>query len=327
MNIKKYFLILPIVLSLSGCSPLSVTDMIPYDSGSDSFVQEMPDNMNTDGTMQVYFIDCGQGDAILATCDGQTLLIDSGPNTASVQVTDFLDSHEITTINYHVVTHPHEDHLGNSDDIIRNYDVKNVITTDVTTSTNAYESFLTAVSEKNIPFEIAVPGTSYSLGSASFTIVAPVKEYEDLNNSSVGLKLTLGTMDYLFLGDAEAEAVEDIIDSGADLNCEVYKVSHHGSYTSTTDKLIHSMSNADFHYAVISCGIVNEYGHPHQECIASLMYSDFNIFRTDMQGDISSSTDGTTITFDKQPYVFTDISYEEPKLERVRREVTASFSN
>ena len=107
-------------------------------------------------------------------------------------------------------------------------------------------------------------GDTYTLGNASFTILAPVKEYADSNNASIVIMVQNGNNRFLFTGDCEAEAEADLIASGADLSADVYLAGHHGSDTASSQAFMDAVSPS---YAVISCGEGNSYGHPHAEVL------------------------------------------------------------
>ena len=143
---------------------------------------------------------------------------------------------------------------------------------------------------------ITVPsvGDTYSLGEASVTVLGPTKDYDETNDTSIVLKVQFGSTSFLFTGDQEADAEKDLIASGADLKADVLKVGHHGSNTSTSYQFLREVAPE---YAVISCGTDNQYGHPHSETLSKLRDADCTVYRTDLQGDITCVSDGTTLTW------------------------------
>lgn len=141
-------------------------------------------------------------------------------------------------------------------------------------------------------------GDTYTLGNASFTILAPVKEYADSNNASIVIMVQNGNNRFLFTGDCEAEAEADLIASGADLSADVYLAGHHGSDTASSQAFMDAVSPS---YAVISCGEGNSYGHPHAEVLNRFRSMGIQVFRTDEQGSVIAESDGTGITWNCAP--------------------------
>jgi competence protein ComEC len=134
----------------------------------------------------------------------------------------------------------------------------------------------------------------FNLGGSEVEVLGPVGQYNDTNNSSIVMKLTYGATSFLFTGDAERDAEQDILEAGYDISATVYHVGHHGSYTSTTYPFLREIMPQ---YAVISCGSGNSYGHPHDDTLSRLRDADVTVYRTDMQGTITCVSDGTTVSF------------------------------
>ena len=252
-----------------------------------------------DGAMTVHFIDVGQGDSLLAESDGHFLLVDAGENDQGDTVIAYLREAGVTSLDYVIGTHPHSDHIGGLDDVIRAFDVKAVILPPVAHTTKTFEDVLDAVQEKNLTLTQPKPGDSYALGDAAFTILAPQADYgDDLNNWSVGIRLACAEGALVACGDAEAQAEEGIAASGLPPSADVLKVGHHGSSTSTSNAFLQAVSPA---WAVISCGEGNSYGHPHEETLKKLEDAGVSVLRTDLLGDITAQwgEDGIAWTYEK----------------------------
>ena len=154
---------------------------------------------------------------------------------------------------------------------------------------------------KNKGYKTTYPvvGETYTIGGAAFTIIAPNKEYgNDMNSWSVGVLLQNGNHRFLFTGDAEEGAEQDILQNGIDISADVYKVAHHGSNTATSQAFLDAVHPT---YAVISAGEGNSYGHPHAEVLNRLRAAGVSVFRTDEQGTIVAASDGTTLTWNMSP--------------------------
>ena len=235
----------------------------------------------------VHFIDVGQGDCELILDHGKVMLIDAGEADEAYTVISYLRRQKVETIDYLVATHPHSDHIGALPAVIRAFAVKNVIlprlSQENTPTTYYYEQLLTAVKNSGARVIAAKPGAAYALGEGRFTVLAPMKQDEELNNMSVVLRLTYLEKGFLFTGDAEAPVEEQLLASHADLSCDVLKLGHHGSATSNTEPFLTAASPQ---YAVAECGYQNSYGHPHRETVALCRALGIELLRTDKHGDV-----------------------------------------
>lgn len=279
---KKTVVILSLIilLLLASCAPAP---------------QPAPSPAEPSGTTEVHFIDVGQADSTLIISGDQTMLIDAGTNDMGDTVVSYLKSLGIKKLDYLIGTHPHEDHIGGLDDVIVAFETSTVIMPEKQSSTETFEDVLDALIGKGQGLTAPVPGTKYTLGDCSFTIVAPLEDYGDnMNDWSVGLTLTCGEITFAFFGDAEKSAESDILASGADISADVLKVSHHGSDTSTDQKFLAAVSPT---WGVISCGKDNSYGHPCQETLDKLAAAGVELRRTDIHGTVIASSDGKTVSW------------------------------
>lgn len=236
---------------------------------------------------EVHFIDVGQGDAILIKSDGHAALIDAGESWAGKQVADYLSAQGVKRLDALISTHAHSDHIGGMVAVLNAVAVGRVIDPAVPHTSNTYARYLERINELNIPFEQADKQV-ISLGEGvALQVLGPVREYSDLNNSSVVTKLTAGTVSVLLAGDIEQAAERDLLASGANLVAQVLKVSHHAGNTSTSADFLAAVKPK---VAVISVGAVNSYGHPHPEVLDRL--SGIDVYRTDLHGTIIVATDG-----------------------------------
>lgn len=239
-------------------------------------------------SLVVEYLDVGQADSMLLSSNGEYMLIDAGNNEDGDDVVEYLKNAGVSTLKYVVGTHPHEDHIGGMDDVINAFDVQNVLLADATSNTQTYSDVLTALENKSLTAVVPEVGTTFPLGDANVTVLA-AQPADDLNNASIVLRATYQNTSFLFMGDAEAEVEEAILQSGADIQSNVLKVGHHGSDTSTTSSFLSAVSPDA---AVICCGTGNSYGHPSQTTLNKL--AGIPIWRTDLNGTIYAMTDGET---------------------------------
>ncbi len=279
--------ILALIVIVACAAVLIRAGVIPDIVGMGDIGGNEPANSYSD-SFEVHFIDVGQGDCILVKCDEKTLLIDAGENGHEEKVATYLRSQGVDTLDFILCSHQHSDHMGGLPETIAEFGVETVIMprlTEKQTPTNkTYKAFLSALKESGASVKAAVPGNKYTLGSAEIEILGPVSDdTDDLNNMSAVMMLTYEDKKFLFAGDAEKEEELEILETGRDLHCNVLKVGHHGSKTSSSSDFLSAVSPE---ICVIQCGIDNDYGHPHKQTLDRLKkYSD-EIYRTDICGDI-----------------------------------------
>lgn len=271
------------------------------DTETDTADAGVPINpVSTDGSLSVHYIDVGQGDsALIVAPDGSAMLIDAGPNSAEDELSAYLDELGIKEFTYVVFTHPHEDHIGGGDMIMKEYAVERVIMPRAVSTSATFERLIGAIEASTAEVIAAddMLGESLTLGegdaAAEFMILGPCDDYSDLNNASVVLRMRYGDASFLFTGDAEKESESDqLARFKSNLKVDVLKVGHHGSVTSTSDSYLDAVAPQ---IAVISCAKVNEYGHPHRETIEKLTSAGAVIYTTADFGSIVIRTDGKSI--------------------------------
>ena len=242
----------------------------------------------------VYFIDVGQADSALVVCDGHTMLIDGGNVADSSLIYSFLEKHGVSELDYIVATHAHEDHVGGLAGALNCAKAKVAYSPVYSFDSKAFDNFVKYLGEQNVSVTVPEPGDTFCLGSADVQIVGPIKASNEPNNTSVVIRITYGDTSFLFTGDAERTEEQDILEAGYDLSATVLKVGHHGSDTSTTYPFLREIMPR---YAIISCGEGNSYGHPNDDLLSRLRDADVIVYRTDMQGTITCTSDGNTVTF------------------------------
>ena len=240
--------------------------------------------------LQVYFIDVGQADSILIANNDNYMLIDAGNNEDGDKLVKFLKNQGIKKFNYVIGTHPHEDHIGGLDNVINNFKIDKIYLPDVTTTTKSFDEVINSLEDNNLSITIPKVGETFELGEAKLKVLYSGTDSEELNNSSIVVKMVFGDYSYLFTGDATSKIEEIIINE--DIDVDVLKVAHHGSPYSTTPKFI---SKVKPKYAIIPVGKENNFGHPSQNIINRIkLYTD-KIYCTDELGTIVFNSDGKNI--------------------------------
>lgn len=292
---KKIFLTMITLFCLVGCN---TTDIIIENNEIEEIkpneIIEKQDKVVSKNPLEIHFIDVGQADCILIKSNEEAMLIDAGNNDDADLIENYLKNQGIEVLNYVIGTHPHEDHIGSLDFVINNFNIKNVIMPKKATTTKTFEDVVAAIENNTLSITLPKAGDKYTIGDAEFTILSPVKEDygSNLNNYSVSILLAYGENKFIFTGDAEKEVEEDILETKINIDADLMKMGHHGSTTSNSENFLDKISPK---IAVITCGVDNSYGHPHQETLDTLTKRKVETYRTDLQGNIIVISDGINI--------------------------------
>lgn len=266
-------------------------DFINNATASVSNINNSNENNNVDGSLSVHFIDVGQGDCIYINQGEYNMLIDAGNNEDGEKLVSYLKSLNVNGFDYVIGTHPHEDHIGGMDDIINNFEIENYYMPDKLSTTKTFEDVLDALDAKGLSYTVPNIDDEFKLGDATFKVIYSGDDTNDINDSSIVLKMTYGDNSFLFTGDATSNVEEIILNK--DIKSDVLKVAHHGSsYSSTTEFL----DKVDPKYAIISVGTNNSYNHPASITLQKLSNRDIKVYRTDLDGTIIFTSDGTNLS-------------------------------
>lgn len=308
---KKYLqiicgLILCCTMLLTGCGQ----------SGGQSSDTATNSKAEAKGQLIINMLDIGQGDAVLIQTGAKNILIDTGDDKyyedgkkgkENTQLLTELQKLKIDHIDTLVITHAHADHIGKADKVIAQYGVKELVYNGIPSTSKYFINALKAAKangtqqvkvkagdvldfDNGVSFEIVSP--SQSLIDED-TAAIKAKKKVDVNNESVVGRLTFGNFAMLFTGDAEGPVEKDMAASyGKKLKCQVLKAGHHGSKTSSTAEFLKLVQPES---VVMSLGVNNQYGHPHEALLNRLQKQGVkNIYRTDANGTITIVSDGSS---------------------------------
>ena len=240
--------------------------------------------------LKVTFLDVGQADCTLIQINGENMLIDAGNNEDGNLIVKYLQEQNITKFKYVIGTHPHEDHIGGLDDIINNFKIIKFYIPNVFTTTRTFETVLEALEKQNMTYTVPKIGQTLSLGESKIKVLYTGTDQEDLNNSSIVLKLTYKNVNFLFMADAGTNIEKQILNEN--IKSDILKVGHHGSNTSSSKEFLQKVNPE---YAIISVGKNNDYNLPGKYTLKRLNNLKINTLRTDKKGTIIITSDGTKI--------------------------------
>lgn len=308
---KKYLqiicgLILCCTVLLTGCGQGGGQSS---DTGANSKVEAK-------GQLTISMLDIGQGDAVLIQTGAKNILIDTGDDKyyedgkkgkENTQLLTELQKLKIDHIDTLVMTHAHADHIGKADKVIAQYGVKELVYNGIPSTSKYFVNALKAAKANGTKQVKVKAGDVLDFGNGvSFEIVSPsqslidedtaaikAKKKVDVNNESVVGRLTFGNFAMLFTGDAEGPVEKDMAAFyGKKLKCQVLKAGHHGSKTSSTAEFLKLVQPES---VVMSLGVNNQYGHPHEALLNRLQKQGVkNIYRTDANGTITIVSDGSS---------------------------------
>lgn len=275
-------------------------------SGCTLILEEPTPTVSGEG-LWVHYLDVGQADCALLECDGEYILIDGGNIGDSNLVVSYLEQAGVEELKAVVCTHAHEDHVGGLPGVLAVYPTEAVYAPTRTYASDCFDDFVYYTDQQGLSITIPDVGDTVSFGQANAQVLGPVKSYAETNNTSLVLMVTYGSNRFLFTGDMETDAEEDLLESGADLKADVLKVGHHGSETSTSYLFLYECAPE---HAIVSVGTDNKYGHPSSQTLSRLRDADAAIYRTDHLGSVIVHSDGSQITVtwetDAQPQLPAD---------------------
>lgn len=248
--------------------------------------------------LEIHVLDVGNADCILIRQGDAAMLIDAGEADDADKIVSYLHSHGVERLMYILETHPHADHIGGMQRVVEAYAVDSYLHITLPawldTSSVMRERLEEALTRRNVPRYDVSGGMTLMLGTAQVEIYPTAAEYENANDYSAVCRVTFGERRFLFMADAESDSMRALLDSGVDLSADVIKLGHHGGKAEATADFLEEVGAET---ALITCGVENDYGHPHEATLAVLEERGMTVRRSDVHGNIVITTNGTEDTF------------------------------
>lgn len=283
----RFFLFfMGILLLLVGCVPENMNESSKKTSTENS--------IDATSFLRIHYIDVGQADATLLQIKDHdeliTMLIDTGDWNRS-DVVSYLKAENIQDIDLIVITHPHADHIGQLANIIEDFHVGEVWMNGDLTTSQVFSNALQAIEQSGVDYYEPTAGEVFDIGDLTINIVHPGELSLNTNNNSIAMHMQYDDISFLFTGDAEQAAEEEMLLGNTRLKADILHIGHHGSNTSNTAEFLEAV-NAET--GIYSAGVGNSYGHPDDEIIERLKNRKMDIYGTDKDGTIVLETDGKT---------------------------------
>ena len=267
-------------------------------SGNESWKEK--EGAEEEGHIKVHFLDVGQGDSILIQSEEENLLIDAGTNEDEDVVVSYLKDQGVERLDYVIATHPHIDHIGGMDAVIDAFPIGLFFLPEESYDTESFDAVLKELKRHDVRIRHPEFMENYEIGSGRFLFITPdsKQQYEDVNDSSLGIRLTNGVHSFLLCGDISKTMEKKILKSGLSVQSDVMKLNHHGSSDANSREFLKAV---DPSFIVITCGTRNEFGHPHEKVMKRVKEIRAEVFRTDILGTVVVESDGLNLKWNKTP--------------------------
>ena len=246
--------------------------------------------------LSLSFINVGSADACYITCHGKNILIDAGESADFNKISAYLKRNGCTHFDALIVSHPDSDHIGGMSDVIENFGADEVyinnLPKELVPDTDEYKNFVNSVKENKVKCIDPKAVSKFAVGDLKFDFISPTKTYDNVNDSSLVVKMTYKENSFLFTGDISYKVEEDLINSNIELKADVLKVAHHGSKTSSSQQFLEAVSPQ---ISVVSVGS-NDRALPDYNTMARINACSNELYRTDKDKTVVITSDGKNLS-------------------------------
>lgn len=253
--------------------------------------KQKDEKKSTNGTLKTHFIDVGQAEAILLeykdSHDSYHILFDTG-DWRRKDAVQYLHNLDIQSLDLVIISHPHADHIGQLEHIMKDFSVEEVWMSGNTTTSNVFQRSLEAILDSDAQYYEPTAGESFNVGPLQIDVVHPNSLTGDLNADSITTKITYGSISFLLTGDATTSSEQKMMNYG-NIQAHILSLGHHGSNTSTGTSFLKAVNPE---VAIYSAGRDNQYGHPHPDVVKRVKDQKIKLYGTDVHGSIIVETNG-----------------------------------
>ncbi|MDE5977744.1 MAG: MBL fold metallo-hydrolase [Turicibacter sp.] len=247
----------------------------------------------SDAALSISILETGKSDCIIIDIDGNIVMIDTGLDQNGNQIVEFLEREGIETIDYLIISHLDQDHIGGADIIFDKVDVSTVIQPNYTRETHQYNEYIKALEKHDLNLIYLTEDFTFDLNGATFEIFAPLEEeYELSNDYSLMTSLSYGEQNFLFAGDAETVRINEFLETNPS-HYTLLKLPHHGKYCENIEELLATISPT---YGIITC---SDEEYADTEVLELLTDYEIQTLLTS-DGPITIQSDGTSISVHQQ---------------------------
>ncbi|MCQ2417012.1 MAG: MBL fold metallo-hydrolase [Oscillospiraceae bacterium] len=251
--------------------------------------------------LHVYVLAVGQGDSILIQSQNHAMLIDGAEASEGYHILQAIKALHISELDGIILTHPHADHAGGLQTILEHLPVKTLYLPDMPEhllpTTDLFSNLLDKAEQKKVTVSIPECHQQIQLDDIHLEFLSVnASSFDNLNDASLGCRITAGDFSMFLAGDLSEAGEKAFLEENLVTPVTLYKVSHHGSGSSSGAEFLSALSPK---YAAVSCGALNDYGHPSEKCLSRLHEIGCEIYRTDLDGTILFSVSEQKVTIEK----------------------------